>query len=143
MPYEPDLVVRTADDAPVAIVELKGASEVSQERAIALFARYRASAGHQAAPYFLLITESKGFLWSIHALHADLRPNAEFGMKEVLWQYIYPDQDLRGLNYIVFHWLLDTVTGTRKHDAEADKKLRESGFTEAARNAKVTFGMAA
>jgi hypothetical protein len=143
MPYEPDLVVRSADDAPVAIVELKGASEMSQDRAIALFARYRSSFGRQTAPYFLLITESKGFLWSTDALDADLRPNAEFDMKEVLWQYLYPDQELRGLDYLVFHWLLDTVTGTRKHEAEADKKLRESGFTEAVRDAKVTFGIAA
>jgi hypothetical protein len=148
MRYIPDLIIRGSDESPVAMIDVKGAGELSPERAKGIFENYRATVGDALPAYFLVVSPQRGFLWKGDSLRPDGAANAAFAMDEIFRDYSDPRDDAdvprgRMLEYVVFHWLFDVATGHRRPHTQADEQLRQAGFTESIRDARVSFGLAA
>ena len=168
MRYVPDLIIRGADDSLVAVIEVKRAGEMSPERAKGIFESYRDAVGGLPPAYFLVVSPERGYLWKKDELRSDSLANMEFNMKDILRKYalrraalslapesseqqsprdrLDPNQGPqrgRGLEYVVFHWLLDVATGVRTPETEAEERLRQIGFIDSIWDANVSFGIAA
>ena len=148
MRYVPDLVIRRPDAAPIAIIEVKGAGDLSPERAKGIFESYLAAVGDVPPAFFLVVSPQRGYLWKKDALRTDRSANAEFDTNDVFRDYLDPRDEAevprgRTLELVVFRWLLDLASGIRSPHTQADEQLRQTGFTDSIRDADVSFGIAA
>ncbi len=139
-----DFLLRSPLGEPIAVVELKNAQTLSPESATALRRNMRTHGLLFAARYFLVLSQTEGFLWDERQYpHLDAPPGRVFSMAGVIDRYLRPDKDygwLREgeLGLVVSQWLSDLADGAeRVPDSEAERNLEEAGFLRAVRGADV------
>jgi hypothetical protein len=70
----------------------------------------------------------------------------DFELETAFRKYVDPgkaETTWKGLEYKVFHWLLDAAVGNSNLSAESERALEHVGFIDAVRNSRVSFGIAA
>ena len=104
-----DLLVLGSDGRLVAAVEVKNLPDLSPDVAVELRRNLVEHGTARDAPYFLLVSQDRGFLWQrSEDDDLDARPNVEFPMSPAVARYL-SDTDasasLRGehLEFIVLH----------------------------------------
>ncbi len=148
--YRPDLLIKGRDDEVIALVEVKNPRPFSRDTALDLY-RDIADRTSVDAPYFLVLSQTLGFLWQSNALHLQqLAPAAEFSMQSVMARYapnLASGERLRGreLDYIVFRWLSTLTAGPTDGRTEQEVSLAKTGFLTAIHGRSIVFeaGMAA
>lgn len=137
-----DILVADVDLKPIVIVEVKNRQDLSRDVATSLYRSLLAHGARPAVPYFLLVSQDRGFLWTEARPGETDEPILDFPMGGVILRYApeyTPPGRLRGkeLERLVAHWLLDLT------DVRADIKdgpellLREAGFIGAIQGAIV------
>ena len=146
MAAHPDILVRNRDDVPIAAIEVKNLREWPESLSSAMRRNMIAHGVLPKVPFFLLLSQEKGFAWRESGEPAvdslDRKPDVEFPMAQVVQRYAPPglgDHWLRGaeLEFIVLRWLDDLATGNRHDGDRAEETLEEIGFITAIENASV------
>jgi hypothetical protein len=138
-PYRADIVVRSQDGSPVALVEAKNLTALTPS----LAAEFRSNLVGGAAlhiPFFLLASQDTGFLWK-RALPQDW-PVAQFPMRPVVAHYlptVEADARLSGssLAFVLSEWLSDLARRSPDRPKEAEEPLVDAGFLGAIGGASV------
>lgn len=141
----PDILIRSKDERPVAIVEVKNPREWSETLATEMRRNMIMHDMLLPAPYLLLVSQRKGFVWrqtDDASDHPERPPDAEFPMDHVVARYVpagLSDRWLRGreLEFIVLRWLDDLASGIRREDSDAERALIDIGFLQAIADASV------
>lgn len=143
MAFKPDISIRDPDGTLIAIVEIKNLAGIDAETATELrndMLKYGLS---PEIPYFLLISQEKGFLWK-HNQHgtSDTSPILEFSMEEIISRY-HPDIELRRrlreneLELLLLRWLNNLAWLSEGPEAEAEEELQQIGFIENIRKSDI------
>lgn len=93
-------------------------------------------------PYFLLLSEDVGFLWTeAQQMDSAAAPAYEFPMDRIVMRYLGENSERRLYHsifeLIVFQWLNDLAMRPGNTSEEPEKTLALSGFSEAIRDAKI------
>jgi len=127
----------------VAAVEVKNREELSPQMA-AMLRRNLVSHGILPdVPYFILVSQDKGFLWKQRKLiDAASPPDLEFSMKEVIRRYAPPNLEGRlsgsELTLLVFIWLAELSQSREGTTVEPEQTLAQSGFLDAIKGGILT-----
>jgi hypothetical protein len=138
----PDILIKSPQGFPIAVVEVKNQQNLSRDVATKLRRDMVAHGFLPQIPYFLLTSQDVGFLWK-EPKHVsfDAPPTYEFPMDKVVARYLKrePGQRLYGaeLELVVLQWLTDLALGTQKVVEEPEKTLALSGFNESIKGATV------
>lgn len=143
MPSSPfDITMHGSRGELVAVVEVKNLPGLDQALAQQLRQTWLDDGLIPPAPYFLLISQGRGFIWNTRAT----RPE-EFDMASVVRAYGGPNvPHLRGseLELLVLGWLRDLALGATPEGLEAATSvLARTGFLDAIRGARATLDAAA
>lgn len=138
----PDILIRSAEGNPIAVVEVKNQQNLSRDVATKLRRNMVAHGLLPQIPYFLLTSQDVGYLWKEpKQVSLDAPPTYEFPMDKVVARYLKrePGQRLHGaeLELVVLQWLTDLALGTQKVVEEPEKTLALSGFNESIKGATV------
>lgn len=138
----------------LVVVEVKNRESLSPTIATALRRNLIVHGLRSHAPYFLLLSQERGFVWvrssevDVDArLTFDAPPTAEFSMGEVIDRYL-PGLDgrdrLRGeeLELLVVQWLVDLANGRVAVEHEPERTLDQLGLVQAIRGTRVTSAIA-
>lgn len=141
-----DLVVHRPDGHLVAIIEIKNREGLTSELATVLRRNMIVHGNLPVVPYFLLVSQERGFLWKeADPSRFDQPPQYEFAMENVMKRYSLPHmaERLRGseLEQIVKSWLNDVDQSGFASD-EPERSLAKSGFLDAIRGASLARGAA-
>src|SRR4051794_28061502 len=112
----PDIFIQDLDGRPVAIVEIKNYRELTRDIAIELRDTFLGYGYAVQAPYYLLLSQDRGFLWKDANKEYSTNSLQEFDMHNVVARYfpsLQPTDRLRGaeLTLIVLRWLSDLAEG--------------------------------
>jgi len=137
-----DILLRTPGGDPIAVIEAKGAMNLTPELAVDIRRRMLAHGLPAHVPYFLLLTQERGYLWQDSALlRSDTPPTIEFPMTEVVTRYLpaAPGARLHGvqLELLLVQWLTELVAQMPRSQGEPERTLGKTGFLEAIRDAQV------
>jgi hypothetical protein len=144
-----DVVVLTPRGDPIALVETKNREDLSREVAMILRRNLVAHGLAKRAPYFLLVSQDRGFLWDERSGGKLLAaPVAEFSMVPVIQRYlpqVGPEDRLRGaqLDLVVAQWLNDLAFGEPDPRGEPERSLVPTGFLTGIRGGTVHADVAA
>src|SRR5574340_1023065 len=97
--FRPDIVIRNHGGRPIAVVEVKNRQNLSRDIATELRRNMVAHGLLPQIPYFLLLSQDKGFLWKgTREDNIDAPPTYEFLMDKVVTRYLKttPQQRLLG-----------------------------------------------
>lgn len=129
----PDIVIESPAGSPIAVVEIKNLPDFSRKeatefRAVLLEHGYRTD-----PPYFLLLSQERGFLWKKSHPEDTTRFPLEFDMRSVVTRYfpeLAPDDRLREpeLALIVLRWLWDLADMQLNTRDEPEHTLAATGF---------------
>jgi hypothetical protein len=134
MGFQADIVIRGAGGQPVAIVELKNWKDLTPDVGAEL--RRGLTASHSIGPqipFFLLLSQEKGFLWHGPPADSTDQPACAFSMTEVI-RYYLPDLGADqwlgpdSFRLVVLQWLYDLIDGKRGEESEAERALAEGGL---------------
>jgi hypothetical protein len=138
-----DILVRSPDGSNIAVVEVKNRKNLSRDIATIVRRNMLEDGLSSQAPFFLLLSQDKGFLWNGAATgNSDAPPSYEFPMENVIARY---ENSANGterlgeeyLELLVLRWLLDLGNMPQKADGEPEKSLAHSGFLQAIQGAMV------
>jgi hypothetical protein len=138
-----DILVRSPDGSNIAVVEVKNRKNLSRDIATIVRRNMLEDGLSSQAPFFLLLSQDKGFLWNGTATgNSDAPPSYEFPMENVIARY---ENSANGterlgeeyLELLVLRWLLDLGNTPQKADGEPEKSLALSGFLQAIQGAMV------
>lgn len=140
-----DITAFAATGEVVAVVEIKNRQALTAELA-ALLRRDLLTHGYVSrAPYFLLLSQDRGYLWGPSATNQpDAVPAAEFAMSDVIaryWHKLEAGERLRGseLQLLVLQWLQDLARSSEDTpQAEPERTLAHEGFLQAMRGSIVS-----
>ena len=137
-----DILLRNASGEVIAVVEAKGAMKLTAALAMDIRRRMLAHGLPAHLPYFLLLSQERGYLWEGSlALRPDAPPTAEFPMAEVVTRYFpaEPGARLHGvqLELLLVQWLTDLAAGASVPQSESERALKKVGFLDAIREAQV------
>ncbi len=116
----PDLIINDKSGQLVAVVEVKNRQDLTPDLAAKLRRNLLAHDALPQSPYFLLLSQEKGYLWTPkEEMDIEALPAYEFSMLEVLNAYLSEEltgRRLRGdeLEIVVSYWLSD-FTGPDSH----------------------------
>jgi hypothetical protein len=127
-----DILVRSDDGYPIAIIEIEPQHDLIPEAAMTLRHRVLSQDLIREVAYFIVLSQQSGYLWKGEQ---DLNepPMYEFQMNQVLARYV-PETDLRqGIDttrfqLAVFQWVIDLTKSQLDVTEEADRTLVSSGF---------------
>ena len=147
-PDRPNLVVQNPDGEFVAVVEIKNLQNLSRETATHLRHNFMIYGLIPQAPYFLLLSQDRGFLWKDAWLAGpDTPPTYEFPMDKVVTRYLKREPGERlykpELVLLILQWLSDLAQGKQRISEEPEKTLALAGFNETIKEATVTIEEAA
>lgn len=133
-----DLIVRSADNKPQLLVEVKTRRGADAQWAASLRRNLFEHTNLPSAPYFLLALPDRFYLWK-GASRTEIQPNYEIDANEVLGPYLkdlpFSLSDLTGqsLELLVRNWLEDVVSDNQVNWSEtrATAQLRLSGLYDA------------
>jgi hypothetical protein len=138
-----DLVVQTKDGQPVAAVEIKNRPNMSRDIATEMHRNMIAHGLLQQVPYFLLVSQEKGFLWKgADAKSTRAQPDYEFPMDKVIARHWNDGPPPRltdtALELLIRSWLLGLAVGDEEAKNEPEQTLAKSGFLDAIKDTIVT-----
>lgn len=140
-----DLIVLDLQGRPVAAVEVKNVPNLDDEAAVRLRRNFVAHRALSEAPYFLLVSEDYGYLWT-HAPPSLIAATPSFviPMRQIAERYgasstSHSRLQEAELEALVFQWLLDLAHRDASQDDEATRILRQAGFVEAIRGGRVLY----
>lgn len=142
-----DIVVFSRDKRPILVVELKDTGAYTTPESAAGVRRSLMAHGLLPdAPFFMLVTPIKQFLWPKIAAPHDL-PGFTAPSTSILDHYAAPrpsrPKQGRGgaLEIVIFSWLSDLASGIRSpsRDSPADQMLVESGVYQQIRGGTADF----
>jgi hypothetical protein len=133
MNARPDIVVSGTDGRPVAVVEVKNRTNLTRELATALRERLSDLGPLFQAPYFLLVSQDKGYLWTPNGDKARQQPTSEFPMGDIVARYLpkgTASDRLQEtvLEQLVAHWLMTLTDAPPSAPTEPERSLAEVGF---------------
>lgn len=143
-----DLVVTNDGDDLVAVIKVKNLRGLSRDEAIELRHDLLEYGLPDQIPYFLLLSQEKGFLWQDGNKDTpDAPPTEEFSMSEVVARYNEGNTGKwlfsQVLEWVVLEWLFrlaiqspEEVEGLEKTE-EPERTLARSGFNKAINGAYV------
>ncbi|MBN8228092.1 hypothetical protein JYK02_11295 [Corallococcus macrosporus] len=142
-----DIVLRSPSGKVIAVVEAKGSMKLTPTLAMQLRRRMLAHGLPATVPYFLLLTQERGFLWKGTATsHPDALPDAEFPMSKVVERYLPagPGARLHGtqLELLLVQWLTELALKAAPSRSGTETKLKKLGFLDAIRGAQVMHEVA-
>lgn len=132
-----DIVVHDRYGQVVAVVEVKGKHDISDENAIEL--AMQLWEGDTTLPpsvkYFLLLTPSRGYLWQVSGTFVNWHDPASFSMDQIVLRYggLSTQRGLVHLSlaYLVRRWLSDLAMGRDGQPPELLALLKRTGFVDA------------
>jgi len=138
----PDLLIRSSEGYPIAVVEVKNQLNLSRDVATKFRRNMVAHGLLPQIPYFLLVSQDVGYLWrEPKYVNYNTPPTYEFPMDKVVARYLKrdPGQRLYGaeLELVVLQWLTDLTQATQKNVEEPEITLSISGFIESIKGATV------
>jgi hypothetical protein len=139
---QPDLLIRSFDGSPLAVVEVRGGQNLSSDVATEVRRNMLASGLPSEIPYFLVVSQDFGYLWKRSEREApDAPPTYVFPMDKVVARYSdrEPGQRLyeRELELLVLQWLTNLSTKPQQVMEEPEKTLALSGFNDAIKRGMV------
>jgi hypothetical protein len=137
-----DILVRNLKGDPIAIVEVKNLKDLSRDEAIELRHNLIEYGIPSHVPYFMLLSQDVGFLWTgTQHEYLDAPPMYEFPMDKVVARYSdrKPGQRLyeAELEVLVLRWLTNLATKPQKNIEEPERTLALSGFIDSIKDASV------
>lgn len=140
-----DILIQGPQGLPIAVVEVKNRQNLSRNIATDFRRNMLAHGLLSQAPYFLLTSQDKGFLWKQgKPENPDALPDYEFAMQNVISRYAKQNKGerLHGpvLELVIYQWLLDLTMGTHKSLEEPEKTLAQAGFNRSIKGAKIITG---
>jgi hypothetical protein len=145
-PFQADLLIKTYEDNPVAIIEVYNALNLSKEKATVIRGDMIESGLPLSVPYFLLLSQDEGYLWrNSDQPDPDAPPLYHFPMTRVVQQYAIYDQDKRRLyneelDLLVLDWLINLIGKKQGITEEPEKTLVQTGFNKAIEHTIVLIG---
>lgn len=142
----PDIVVYSPDHQPRLVVEVKKTNYASSEWARRFRRNLLTHSAPLSAPYFLLVSPERLFLWQDGANDVDKEPDYEADAEYIWDRYLagsHRDTDHLSkvsLEMVVASWL-GTLSSLTEEDVESDEGLRwlyESGLSEAIKGGHVS-----
>jgi hypothetical protein len=143
MTIRPDLLVRRQDGKPIAVVEIKNSLNLSRDVATEMRRNLLTYGLHPKAPYFMLLSQDTGFLWSgLEQDGMESQPKYEFPMDTIVTRYLRtPSANTRlggpQLELLVLQWLLDLTNGSLQVTDEPEKSLALSGLLDSIKGANI------
>jgi hypothetical protein len=146
-PFEADLVIKTAEGQPIAVVEVKSRKNLSRDVVSEIRNNMLARGLPARIPYFLLLSPDKGYLWVGEKQgDPDLPSVYEFPMDKVIARYSpkEPGQRLFGseLELLVLQWLTHLSLNPQEANEEPERTLERAGFNDAIKDSMVLIGEA-
>ena len=137
-----DILLRNPRGEAIAVVEAKGAMNLTPALAMDIRRRMLAHGLPAHLPYFLLLSQERGYLWQdSQALRSDTPPTVELPMAGVVKRYFpaEPGTRLHGvqLELLLVQWLADLAAGASVSESEPERSLEKVGFLDAIREAQV------
>lgn len=143
MSYRSDITIQDRAGRTVAVVEVKNQSGLSTEAATDLRRTLADYGLFFSAPYFLLLSQQRGYLWTPkEALDPGAQPSYTFPMQQVVakyWPGLPSTERLRSseLELMVRNWLTALTWGAADAREEPDRTLALAGFLESIRDGEV------
>ena len=140
--FRPDLLIKDLEGHPIAVVEVQSRLNMSSDVATEIRRSILNRGLPTHMPYFLLISQDKGFLWiDTPSNDFDNPPDYEFPMIEVVGRYSRrkPDQRLyqTELELLILQWLTNLSSKPQRVNEEPEKTLALTGFTDSIKDAMV------
>jgi hypothetical protein len=140
--FQPDLLIKDINDHPVAIVEVQSRINMSSDVATEIRRNMLDRGLPTYVPYFLLISQDKGFLWINHLTKDhDSLPDYEFSMDKVISRYSPKEPEQRlyqtELALLILQWLTNLSLKPQELTEEPEKTLAIAGFNESIKDAMV------
>ncbi len=141
-----DILVRSPNGRDIALVEVKNRRNFSPEIAGMVRQQMLEYAQFSQVPYFLLLSQDKGFLWKEPITRSiDALPSYEFPMDSVVARYSHGTDNGNGtdrlkeqyLELLFLQWLLDLSNNPQRIEDEPEKSLAHSGFLESIQGAAI------
>lgn len=138
----PDLLIRSFDGRPIAIVEVQSRQNLSRDVAIEIRRTMLERGLPNQIPYFLLLSQDAGYLWKgLNQNDPEAPPTYEFPMDNVVTHYSNREPGQRlyktELEYSILHWLTNLSTKTQEASEEPEKTLALAGFNDAIKRGMV------
>jgi hypothetical protein len=147
--FRPDIIIHREDGSPVAAVEVKNPTNLTRAKAIELRRHYVQHGKGYQTPYFMLVSQDKGYMWvrppSQTNVKPRVEPSAEFSMGDVVKRYL-PHQDPVGylqepvMQMLVTSWLNGLVYGygpSASGEDDPERTLAGLGFLDSIRGGVV------
>lgn len=140
--FRPDLLIKSSNEDPIAVVEVKAMSNMTRDEAIVIRRNMLARGLPAHVPYFLLVSQDVGYLWKESGRAADSEPPTyEFPMHAVVNRYLDKEAQERlygsVLELVMLQWLYNLSTKPQVTTEEPEKTLARSGFNESIKGAMV------
>ncbi|HEV7235007.1 MAG TPA: hypothetical protein VGN15_02430 [Ktedonobacteraceae bacterium] len=144
-PHRYDIILQSPEGQFVAVVEIKNIQDLSRDVATSIRRNSMTYSLLPQTPYFLLLSQDKGFLWKEAWREGPEAPPAyEFPMDTIVACYTKKASNERlydiELEFLVLQWLTELAEGKRKTNEEPEKTLARAGFDEAIQEARVAIG---
>jgi hypothetical protein len=138
----PDIVIKSPEGRILVSVEVKNRDDLTRTTAIKLRYMLATEGLLLLTPYFLLVSQEKGYLWEdIWSMTPDAPPIYEFPMDAVVARYLKRKVGTRlyrtELEFLILQWLTDLAAGALKSSEEPEMTLAIAGFNDAIREAVV------
>ena len=127
-----DVLVRSDDGYPIAIIEIEARHDLTRVGAMTLRRRVLGQDLIREVAYFLLLSQNTSYLWKGEQ-SLNEPPMYEFLMSKVLARYL-PKTDLKEdmertrFQLAVFQWMIDSTRTQLDTMEEPDRILVSSGF---------------
>lgn len=141
------LIIRDIEGLTVALVEVKGGSHSSVDRAEGIRRNVLAHYSGAATPYFVYLSQTTGYIWKREPTREpdDKRvrpPDGEFSLVEVVCEYLPATTSSTTysgsqLELIYYQWLSDLADGIPVSNDATRKTLSETGFLAAIQGASI------
>jgi hypothetical protein len=134
-----DIEIRGNDGRAIAAVEVLNRPDLSAETAADLRRNILAHGIATDAPYFMVVSETTGYLWRGNKESTEVPPTLTFDMQPILARFGPTAKGLRGahLELLIHQWLQELSAPNGSDGTQAEKALNSSGFVAAIKGASV------
>lgn len=141
-PDRHDIVIQNPDGKFVAVIEVKSYKDLTRDVATELRRNLMFHTLLPQTPYFLLMSQDKGFLWEeAWRKGPESPPTYEFPMDNVITRYRKSKQGEkpfgRELESLALRWLNDLAKAQILTNEEPEKTLALAGFTNSVKEGTV------
>ena len=138
----PDILVKSTEGDPIAVIEVENLKDLTRGEAIELRHYLIKDGLPSQVPYFLLVSQDVGYLWKgTQNEDLDAPPMYEFSMDEVVARYSNRTKGARlygaELEVLLLQWLTNLAAKPPFNTEEPERTLAISGFIESISGAVV------